>query len=482
MKISRAVHFLAWATVALLFAMISRAVAQLPAFPGAEGAGMFAEGGRGGDVFVVNTLLDQSGDDGDGNPLTGSLRYGIISATGPRTIVFGVGGQINLGSELHMHNKSKITIAGQTAPGDGITIAGNRFHLENTSDIVMRYLRIRVGGAAGTNLDAVWVQDSSDVIVDHVSASWGTDETISATHSSNNVTVQWSMIAEPLGGTGGHSYGSLINGGDFTYHHNLYAESRSRNPRVQNTGGDSTRLDFVNNVLYNPFDRFGYGADDVSINFVGNYAIAGPDTKASTEHLYVAGNTATKIYQSDNLMDLNKNGDFDGQDLEWDAFRDAYTPYATRFDLPLVTTERATDVLASVLAGVGDSLVRDAMDLRVLNDVITHAGNIIPNSQTEDWVGGFPTLNGGAALPDTDLDGMPDVYENSISYLSATNPLDRNLDANSNGYTDLEDYLNFLASGAAVPEPASLATLLVGGILVSLGRRKSSAMPRARAR
>ncbi len=449
-------------TLACALAVVRDGNAQLVAFPGAEGAGQYAEGGRGGDVYHVTSLLDTN--------TAGTLRYGITSATGPRTIVFDTGGQINLNSELAV-NKSNITIAGQTAPGDGITLAGSRLRIDNASDVVVRYLRVRVGGPAGTDLDATWVSYSEDVMIDHISGSWATDETISTTHESDNVTVQWSIVGEPLGGTSGHAYGTLINGGDFTYHHNLYTQSRSRNPRIQNTGGDSTRVDFVNNVLYNPFDRFGYGDDDVSMNYVGNYAIAGSDTKESTEHLYVAGNYATKIYQSSNLMDLDRDSTFDGVDYGWAAFRDEYTPYYTRFNLPEVTTESATDALTSVLAGAGASLVRDAVDLRLVDDVMNHSGQIIPGGQDENYVGGYPTLAGGLALPDTDQDGMPDVYEDSIWYLSPTNAADRNLDMNGNGYTDLEDYLNLLAAGGAVPEPAS-AMLLAFGIIAFAGARR----------
>jgi hypothetical protein len=426
----------------LLFSVVPSvertALAQLVAFPGADGAGRNALGGRGGDVYHVAHL---------GNSGAGSLRFGIESASGPRTIVFDVGGQINLNSELLVNNKSRITIAGQTAPGDGISLAGNRFHVKSSNNIVVRYLRVRVGGPEGTNLDAVWIEDSDDVMVDHVSASWATDETISTTHTSNRVTVQWSIIAEPLGGTGGHAYGSLINGGDYTYHHNLYMQSRSRNPRGQNTGGDSTRIDWVNNVLYNPFDRFGYGDDDISMNFVGNYAIAGPDTKESTEHLYVAGNTATKFYQRGNLMDLNRNGVLDGQDYDWDAIRDEHAQFTTRFDLPMVTTQTAADAFASVLVGAGASLVRDAADLRVVHDVLNQQGSIIPGGQDENWVGGFPPLNGGARPLDSDQDGMPDDYEDMFG-LDDTDASDRNT-IDPNGYTALENYLAFRAAGTS---------------------------------
>lgn len=419
---------------ALLVAFLAQpAAAQVPAFPGAEGAGKDALGGRGGDVYHVTSLL---------NAGAGSLRFGLDNAPiSGRTIVFDTGGTIELTAPLTI-DKPFITIAGQTAPGDGITLKGGQVVVDDTHDVVIRYIRSRMGDIGGDNKDAFGVKHSNDIIIDHVSASWSTDEVLSTTHESDEVTIQWSIISEALGGTDGHSYGSLINGGDFSYHHNLYAHNRSRNPRGQNTGSDSTRIDFVNNVLYNPYDKFGYGNDDISLNYVGNFAIAGPDTKASTDHLYVAGNFDTKIHQDGNLMDIVQNGVLQGVDLGWNAFRDDYTAFATRFDLPMVTTHSALDALTLVLDGAGSSLVRDAVDLRVVDDVWNYGGMIVGSSQSE--VGGWPTLDPGTTLLDTDKDGMPDAYENSIPYLNPIDPSDRNADMNSNGYTDLEDYLNFL--------------------------------------
>jgi hypothetical protein len=435
---------------------LDTAHAQLAAFPGAEGAGMFALGGRGGDVYHVTNLND-SGE--------GSLRFGVDNASGPRTIVFDTGGTIELGSRIRIDSPN-ITIAGQTAPGGGITLKGYHLEIVDTSDVIVRYLRVRPGDIhTAPNVyepDTLSIRGSNDVVVDHVSASWSTDENLSPTHNSDNVTVQWSMIAEALHNSnhskGNHGYGSLINGGDYSFHHNLYVHNRSRNPRPQQGGSNPTRLDFVNNVIYNPGDKYGYGAaaEEVFLNFVGNYGISGPNT-AETD-LYSAGSlqpgqvAATHIYQSGNYMDLNKNGILDGQSNGLADFDGTYILEGSRYNLPIVTTQSAPDALVDVLEGVGASLVRDAVDTRIIGDVQSYGllGDHI-DSQTE--VGAWPTLDSGSPLTDTDQDGMPDEYENMIAYLNPNNAADRNLDGNSNGYTALEDYLNFLVG---FPAPGDL--------------------------
>ena len=456
----------------------SVASAQLPSFPGAEGAGMFSSGGRGGNVYHVTSLADY----GTGTPIAGTLRYGLEEIAEEEeennlTIVFDVGGQINLQSILQAKRTHNVTIAGQTAPGGGITLAGNQFEVSKAHDVIVRYLRVRPG--PGGNADAFRIVESNNVIADHISASWSNDEVFSATRS-YDVTVQWSVISEAINGgslgtagnPSGHSYGSLINGGNITYHHNLYAHNRSRNPRPQYRDSTYTRLDFVNNVVYNPFDKFGYGEDDdhMSVNFVGNYEIAGPNTDASTAYVFTTKTSNTILYQEDNILDLDKDTTFDNTDeAGWGNFSGPHTQSAVRLDgsvappgfsidpMPLVNAEPAADALWSVLNGAGMTLWRDAVDLRIVSEVQTQGGNIplsfsnVPNvpGEADQW----PDLPGGVTLLDTDQDGMPDAYEDTLAYLSSTNASDRNLDGNGNGYTDLEDYLNFLVAG---PAPAGL--------------------------
>lgn len=417
------------------FCILSSYVWAVPdAFPGAEGAGRYATGGRSGDVYHVTNLNDSG---------AGSLRYGLDSASGPRTIVFDIGGNIHLTSNLSIG--SDITIAGQTAPGDGITVCDRQTSVSG-DNIIIRYLRFRPGDTycPGYEPDSLGVTYSYNVVIDHVSASWGIDEVLSTTHESTNVTVQWSMITEALHNSchskGNHGYGSLINGGDFTFHHNLYAHNRSRNPRP-GAGLPSTRLDFVNNVIYNPGDRFGYtGADGAAVylNYVGNYGISGPST-SSTDLLY-SPDTDTHVYQSGNKMDTNKNGTVDGTDTGWAMFGGTYTIETSRVSLPLVTTDTADDAYVAVVDLAGASLVRDAVDTRVIETVINQNGAHIDSPAD---VGGWPTLSSGTAPTDTDQDGMPDAWE-TANGLNLNNAADRNdFDLHAE-YTNLEVYLNSL--------------------------------------
>jgi len=409
--------------------------AHICAFPGAEGAGRYSTGGRGGDVYHVTNLNDSG---------AGSLRYGLESAAGPRIIVFDVSGNIELQSDLSIG--SDITIAGQTAPGDGITICNRNTRIRG-NNVIVRYIRCRAGDVYCPSYqpDSLWIGSASNVIVDHVSTSWGIDEVLSATHGSTSVTVQWSMVTEALHNSchdkGNHGYGSLINGGDFTFHHNLYAHNRSRNPRP-GVGEPGTRLDWVNNVVYNPGQRFGYGdgsaQSPIYINYVGNYGIGGPNTRATTMHH--SAEPYTHIYQSGNIMDLNKNGILDGSDDGWGMFSGPQTEHSTRFDLPEVTTHSALEAYNLVLAEAGASLVRDAVDNRVIETVSNQTGAHI-DSQWE--VGGWPELNSEAAPLDTDQDGMPDDWELEHG-LDPYEPSDANGDRDGDGYTNIEEYINWI--------------------------------------
>ncbi len=407
---------------------------QILAFPGAEGAGRYSTGGRGGDVYHVTNLNDSG---------AGSLRYGLNLAAGPRIIVFDVSGNIELQSDLSIG--PDITIAGQTAPGDGITIC-NRQTTLRSGNVIVRYIRFRPGDVycPGYQPDSLSIRGATNVIVDHVSTSWGIDEVLSATHGSSSVTVQWSMVTEALHNSchqkGNHGYGSLINGGDFTFHHNLYAHNRSRNPRPG--AGEGTRLDWVNNVVYNPRNRFGYGDGSseipLYINYVCNYGIGGPDTRATAMHR--STEPYTHIYQSGNLMDLNKNGILDGTNNGWGMFSGPETHHSTRFDLPEVTTHRALEAYNLVLAETGASLVRDTVDNRVIETVRNQTGAHI-DSQWE--VGGWPELNSEAAPLDTDQDGMPDDWELAHG-LDPIEPSDANSDRDGDGYTNIEEYINWI--------------------------------------
>ena len=218
---------------------------QTLAFPGAEGFGKYAKGGRGGDVYHVTNLDD------DG---IGSFRYGVENMNGPRTIVFDVSGTIMLDSDSSIKVKDDyLTIAGQTAPGEGITIGGASFIVQS-SHVIVRYVRFRLGDLGVDDDDTVSIVRGSNIIFDHVTASWSIDETFSCQSDEVNLlTVQWCMITESLNYShhekGNHGYGGIIGSLQQTFHHNLYAHHASRSPKV--TWRQHTKVDFRNNVIYN---------------------------------------------------------------------------------------------------------------------------------------------------------------------------------------------------------------------------------------
>ncbi len=424
----------------------------LPAFPGAEGFGAATPGGRGGTVYHVTNTNDSG---------AGSLRTGVSVAN--RTIVFDVSGTINLASDLTI-SKNNFTIAGQTAPGDGICLKGWLTSVQNVRDVVVRYIRCRPGDAACPTFqdDAFHFVNATNCIADHLSATWSIDECLSCTWSTN-VTAQWCIIGESLKNSchvkGAHGYGSLIryaNGG-VTYHHNLYVDNDSRNPRP----GDDIHLDFVNNVVYNWGGTAGYNGDDTLdhtntpttfwftniLNYVSNYFIAGPSTSG---HLTVAFDSGTtnswqcQIYQSGNLIDSDKNGGLNGANTGWSMFGSPYTQLGARFGAPPISTDPPGVACERVLSFVGASAARDTVDTQIVTDVRNQTGAII-DSQTQ--VGGWPTLNSTAAPTDTDQDGIPNYFELALGWSTS---VANNNHTNSDGYTDLEWYLNWLAAPHAL--------------------------------
>lgn len=446
----------------------SRAGAQtIPAFPGAEGAGAAAIGGRGGDVYFVTSLADTN--------TFGTLRHGITTAgTTGRTILFRTGGQINLTSNLQVNNP-RITIAGQSAPGDGITIAVRQTSV-NHNDVVLRNIRFRPGNSSGAEVDALNVEYAKNVVIDHVSASWSVDEALSVTNSTN-VSVQWSAITEALKNaghaSGAHSYGSLINGNEISFHHNFYADNDSRNPRPQiassgtyNGGtvvitGSSLNFDFRNNVIYNWGDQNGYNGDEpglMNINYVGNYSIAGPATPASrASRAFDVDVTPTRMFLADNLIDSDRNGVISGSNTGTAMIVSG--PGGPTYlgapagNLAFVSTQPAATALTSVLDyGGARYWNRDAVDTRVFAQPLTFTGTFI---DSPSQVGGYPTLSAGTAPTDTDNDGMPNAWETALGLdpFVANN----NGDYDADGYTDVEEYLNELAAWPA-PLPAVFTT------------------------
>jgi hypothetical protein len=424
-------------------------IALVPAFPGAEGSGCWATGGRGGDVYEVTNLT---------NAGPGSIVDAL--SQGNRTIVFRVSGTIELNGVM-LKPKSNTTIAGQTAPGDGICIKGRIHILGGVHDIIIRYIRIRVDeGAANSSGDAIDIDNGSNIIIDHVSASYARDEAISCQEDTNNVTVQWCIISESLTFES-HSYGSLVRGAygqQKSYHHNLYAHNNGRNPRPGNytaTSSDPEGLhfDFRNNVVYNwDGGHPGYNADTSSTsryNFVGNVFIRGVESSggkafkedSNSSYAYWSGNAHGATYgtiavPSDQWSLVTFNG-FSSAQI------DAYKGRSYEIPMEPVTTTSASVALTDVLASAGTSFPsRDSVDTRIANDVINGTGGSIANTSSSSW----PVLNSLPAPVDTDHDGMPDTWEITHG-LNPDNAADRNnydLDAN---YTNLEVYLYRLVTG-----------------------------------
>jgi hypothetical protein len=408
----------------------------LPAFPGAEGFGAYTPGGRGGKVLLVTTL-DDSG--------PGSLRA-ALDAKGPRTVIFRVGGVIQLKSSLVIREPF-VTVAGQTAPGDGICLRtdssthGDALMLNGTHDVVLRFLRVQNGkGPQPAHYDdggdCISIYDSENFIIDHCSAHWGCDEVLSVTGACDRYTIQWSIIAEGLN-YNRHSMATILSGERCTWHHNLLAHNGSRNPLL--SGG--TRCDFRNNVLYNWGHTSGQGSF-TELNYTGNYLRPGPSTVQKPLNFVAAQSVALarSLHLTGNVMDTSPEitaNNWLGAAFEPTCASD--TPFA----MAPVHSESATDALPHVLEQVGATLPqRDAADTRVITDVQNRTGHIIAS---QDEVGGHPTyLPATTSEIDTDQDGLPDPWETSHS-LAPSNPTDASAPS-PDGYTWLEKYLNELAA------------------------------------
>lgn len=425
----------------LFFALLpaAPASAQTLAFPGAEGAGRFSQGGRGGAVLRVTNL-------GDSGP--GSLRA-AVEARGPRTILFDVAGTIRLASDLVIR-EPRVTIAGQSAPGGGVALADATL-IVRADDVIVRHLRARRGDLNPGEGDSIWIERGRRIILDHVSASWSVDETLSASarylegNGYYDLTVQWSIIAESLRRShhseGAHGFGSLIRGGRgarVSFHHNLWAHHVARMPRPGNYLGpdqdpEGPLMEFRSNLFYNWGRGFsGYDEDaaaPIRYNFIDNSYLAGPDSEGAIAfrernalaRAWFAGNSMNGIVPADPWSLVIGN-----------------LPEGYRLGGPVDVAPVAADPdpTTSVLARAG-AWPRDAVDLRVVASVRTRGGRHI-DSQSE--VGGWPELAAGRAEPDGDGDGMPDAWE-AAHGLDPARAADGNADGDGDGMTNLEDWL-----------------------------------------
>ncbi|KAI5779722.1 pectin lyase fold/virulence factor [Geopyxis carbonaria] len=396
----------------------------LPAFPGAEGFGATAVGGRGGAVYVVTNLNDSG---------TGSLRD-AISVSG-RTVVFAVGGVITIDARLVF--KDHQTIAGQTAPGEGITVYGNGVSFSNAHHSIVRYMRFRMGKGGDSGKDGVAIAEGHDMIFDHVTASWGRDETFSISgENPANITIQDSMIAM---GLQTHSCGGLIQtDGGVSILRTLYIDNHTRNPKVKGIN------EFTNNVVYNWGGGGGYILGDSAgasyANIEGNYFIAGPSTTIAP---FTRGNENFHVYAANNFQDLNANGVLDGE-LVPDADYTAVDLQSARYDYPAVSSVLSPQAAyAHVLAHAGASKVRDRVDLRYVAELesLGALGQILADETLDPILGAGPVA-GGTAPVDSDGDGMPDAWETANGLDPAVN--DAAGTKFGNGYTNIENYINSL--------------------------------------
>lgn len=463
---------------------------KTPAFPGAEGFGRYVSGGRGGNVYHVTSLAD------DGTE--GTLRW-ALGKTGAKTIVFDVSGTIHLQSSLDIAI-GNVTIAGQTAPGDGICVADYPVAIK-ANNVIVRYMRFRLGnknvllnGADGW--DAFGGMDQENIIVDHCSVSWSIDECLSVL-GNKNTTVQWCLVAQSLVNSGhskgAHGYGGNWGGSGASFHHNLIAHHGSRTPRLgpRPTTQLDERMDMRNNVIYNFGGNGCYGGEGMTVNIVNNYYKPGPGTPTDKKgyriagigirtnqyvetypayapalHLwgkyFVTGNYNTKYTSVNNdnwTYGIINQIDANGCDGTFTAETKDSIKLAEPMDFVATTTHSADDAYDRVLDYAGASLSRDSFDELMVSDArngtASYTGKGLskgfvnsqddnrPADAADDWTA-WPTLNSTAAPVDTDGDGMPDEWEKSNG-LDPSDPSDGKT-IGTDGYSNLENYLNSLVA------------------------------------
>jgi len=421
-------------------------IGDVDAFPGAEGFGRYTTGGRGGRVFFVDNLLD------DSQP--GCLRY-AVNQTGARTIVFRVSGTIQLKSPLVI-NQNHLTIAGQTAPGDGICLAGNYVQIKDgLENVIIRYLRIRAAKGTG-EYDAAWGRNCKNIIFDHCTFSWGNDE-VASFYDNTDFTMQWCIISESFYRSthpkGDHGYGGIWGGLGASFHHNLIAHHTSRNPRFCGARyHEETReqeiVDFRNNVIYNWGYNSSYGGEMGQHNMVNNYYKSGPANKKHPNRIVEVSSLDSKWFVDGNYVDgypdISSDNWAGGVQGQSNVSVRAYEP----FEFGDVETDSAEDALTKVLNDAGASFARDIVDARIVQEVeqgtATYAGYYGPGIiDSENDTEGYPVLDQYNEIKDFDNDGMDDEWEISNG-LDPTDSFDHKEKTIDSNYTNLEVYLNYL--------------------------------------
>ena len=443
------------------------------AFPGAEGGGMYTTGGRGGSVYHVTSLGDSASEEG-------TLRYGIEKGSRPLTIVFDVAGIIELQKQLNI-TKGDLTIAGQSAPGDGICLKNYTFRI-SASNVIVRFIRCRMGDEKKTEDDAIQVMDHTDdkysnIIIDHCSVSWCTDECASF-YGMKDFTFSWNFVTESLRvsvhGKGNHGYGGIWGGNNATYHHNLLAHHDSRNPRIDHDYVSTQKgpVSILNNVVYNWSGNSCYGGESSSsygtdyrkYNFVGNYYKPGPATPSN--HIWLldpttsCSNCGGTIIPGHFYMDGNVLSGKSGVNSDNWTGTTAGTSLISKikstepFPGNPISLHSADNAFSAVLDYAGASFARDAIDIRIADETrkgtYTYTGSKGGTKgliDTQADAGGWPEYKYNVNddnLRDSDSDGMPNWFEDQFGLNKGSNDASgKNLDINGR-YTNLEMYLHYL--------------------------------------
>lgn len=423
--------------ISLIFISAISIYAQQLAFPEAVGFGRFATGGRHGTVYHVTNLNDTG---------TGSFRDAVSKSN--RIVVFDVAGVIRINSRVNV--SSNIYIAGQTAPGEGITIYGDGLSFSGANNTICRYLRVRMGKVGSKDKDAFGLANGANMIFDHVSVSWGQDENFSISSdgkgtSPDNFTIQNCIIGQ---GLLAHSAGGLMQAGKITIYRTLYIDNDTRNPKFKG------EHQYVNNIVYNwKSAAYIMGGDSEGTSYanaVGNYFITGP---AGSTRAFSGANSRYNIYAEDNWVDKNRNGILDGELIPQEDYEGGPTFKAQPYDYPALPTIPATELYNDLIHTVGASLpYRDNADWNLIRELesLGEKGDyisdeaILPFGAPNTWI-----VWAGAKPTDSDNDGIPDWWE-TANGLNPNNAADAMTIA-SNGYANIENYINSITSENSQP-------------------------------
>lgn len=417
----------------LLFLFILTSIVTISAnqlaFPGADGFGRYALGGRNGSVYHVTNLNDSG---------PGSFRDAVSQPR--RMVVFDVSGIIRIKNRISV--ASNITIAGQSAPGEGIVIYGNGVSFSGSNDVIVRYLRFRGSVNMSRGTCTVIADDARDIIFDHCSIEWGRWDDLHIKHSTN-ITLQYCLIGE---GINPQMFGALLERpSNLTLHHCLWVDNQSRNPKAK------AGIEIVNNVIYNWKSNGLVGGHSEATHhqdIIGNYFIAGPNSSDAFIGMFTE---TDHVFHRDNMVDLNKNGLLDGRKVTTEDFirvKATLESEPNNSSMSLLSIQSASDAYETVIREAGASLRRDAIDNRLIGYVTSlgKEGKIILD---EAEVGGQPEYAKVKPVVDSDRDGIPDSWEKTHG-LNPKNAKDA-LAMDSNGYTKLEIYLNGLVSKNTLP-------------------------------